>query len=362
MKKIGQWIILGILIYSSSEMFSCGGLYYLKRFKNINYEAVDVISDRHKNIINTFLSQQTDYVIFSPTLGWTIKANGKAELCQANSSGIRSTKEYIQKPPEGILRISAFGDSFTHGDNVTNNETWESIIENTVVNIEVMNFGVGGFGLDQAYLRYLEDGRQYTSHIVLIGFMSENIFRNVNVFRPFYFSDTGIPLAKPRFRIRGETLSLLSNPMHRLDDYKILLTHPQATLSRIGMNDYYYEKRYKSSGYDWSPTIRLIKILRYTVKNKLPSNSIMIHDHYNEQSEAFRITIKIFDEFYQEVIKNKSIPIILIFPNKNDVRRYQKQKQKQYSPLLSYFDLRGFRTSQDRKFICCCERTLFPFC
>ena len=46
-------------------------------------------------------------------------------------------------------------------------------------NMEVINFGVGGFGLDQAYLRYLEDGIQYKSHIVMIGFMSENIYRNV---------------------------------------------------------------------------------------------------------------------------------------------------------------------------------------
>jgi hypothetical protein len=95
MKKIGHWIILVILIYSVIEFFSWGGLYYLKRFKNINYEAVGVISDKHKNIINTFLSQQTNYVIFSTTLGWTIKENGISELYQANSSGIRSTKEYM---------------------------------------------------------------------------------------------------------------------------------------------------------------------------------------------------------------------------------------------------------------------------
>ena len=51
--------------------------------------------------------------------------------------------------------------------------------------IEALNFGVGGFGLDQAYLRYLEDGIQYNSHIVLIGFMSENIYRNVIPIVPF---------------------------------------------------------------------------------------------------------------------------------------------------------------------------------
>ncbi len=343
MKKIGHWIILAILSYSCSELFSLGGLYYLKWFKNLTYDAVDVLSDRHKNIINTLLSQHTNYVIFSTTLGWTIKENGTSELYQANSSGIRSIKEYMQKPSNRIFRIAAFGDSFTHCDDVTNNDTWESTIENTDANIEVINFGVGGFGLDQAYLRYLQDGKQYNSHIVLIGFMSENIHRDVNVFRPFYEPDTGIPLAKPRFRIQGENLSLLSNPMHHLDDYKILLSHPKETLSRMGMNDYYYQYRYKSGRYDWSPTIRLIKLFRYTVKNKSSSNSITVNDRYNERSEEFRVTVRIFDEFYREVTENKSIPIILVFPRESDISRYQKQKQTQYSPLLSYFDSQGYR-------------------
>jgi hypothetical protein len=264
-------------------------------------------------------------------------------LYQANSSGTRSTKEYKQNPPAGIFRISSFGDSFTHGDDVTNNETWQSIMERIDADVEVINYGICGFGLDQAYLRYLGDGRQYNAHIVLIGFMSENIHRNVNVFRPFYSSDTALPLAKPRFRIQDEKLSLLSNPMQHLENYKILLSHPRKTLLMMGIHDYYYHIRYESGWYDWSPTIRLIKILRYLVKKNISFNSIIINDYYNDKSEAFRVTIKIFDEYYHEVIKNNSIPIILVFPDRNDISRYQKQKRTKYSPLLSYFDSQGYR-------------------
>lgn len=109
-------------------------------------------------------------------------------------------------------------------------------------NIEALNFGVGAFGLDQAYLRYLEDGIQYNSHIVLIGFMPDNIYRNVNTYRPFLNSRTRMPLAKPRFVIRDGRLSLVPNPMQTLNDYNMLLSNPRDVLSEIGIHDHYYKK------------------------------------------------------------------------------------------------------------------------
>ena len=37
------------------------------------------------------------------------------------------------------------------------------------------------------------------------------------------------------------------------------------------------------------------------------------------------------------------MPIILISPLWDDVARYRRQKEKQYSPLLSYFNSRGYK-------------------
>lgn len=343
MKKRHYWLILVIIAYGLIELFSYGGLFLLVKLRRINYEPVDVLSNRHADIIDRFIREETNYVLFSSTLGWSIKENGTSRLYQSNSSGIRSDKEYALHPPRGILRVSTFGDSFTHCSDVKNGETWQAFMESYDSNLEVINFGVGSYGLDQAYLRYLEDGRQYRSHIVLIGFMSENIYRNVNTFRPFYFSNAGIPLAKPRFEIKSEKLSLIPNPLYRLDDYKMLLLYPQEVLSKLGVNDYYYQKRYKSNMLDWSPTVRLIRILLYKVSHKLSQQTIVINGRYNENSEAFIVTKKIFDEFYETAINNRSVPIILIFPNKVDIIQYLRQKEKRYSPLLSYFNTRGYK-------------------
>lgn len=344
MKKFNYWIILVIIAYGFIELFSYGGLHLLNKYRHIKYEPVDVMSTRHSDLIKHFMEQKTNYLSFSPALGWSIKENGSSKLYQANSSGIRSNKEYAFTPPRGVRRVSTFGDSFTHCDNVKNNETWQAFMESYDSNIEVINFGVCGFGLDQAYLHYLEDGHQYKSHIVLIGFMSSDIFRNVNTYRPFYSSRTGIPLTKPRFVIKDGKLSLIPNPMQTLHDYKMLLLHPKDVLSEIGINDYYYKNRYTSNIFDWSPTFWLVKTTIQQVVNKKSSNEdIIINGRYNENSEAFRVTKKIFDEFYNANIKNKSIPIILIFPSRGDIVCYHKQKKKRYAPLLTYFDSTGYK-------------------
>jgi hypothetical protein len=341
-KNFKHWTVLVIITYGFIELISYGGLFLLNNYRQIKYEPIDVISTRHSDIINNFIEQKTNYVSYSSSLGWTIKENGSSRLYQANSAGIRSHKEYAFTPPRGIRRISTFGDSYTHCDNVKNNETWQAVLESYDSNREALNFGVGGFGLDQAYLRYLEKGYKYKSHIVLIGFMSENIYRSVNTYRPFYYAKTGVPLTKPRFVVENDELSLIPNPMQKLQDYKTLL-HSRDVLSEVGINDYYYNRRYASNIFDWSPNVRLAKILVHKVKKKLHNEDIIINGQYNENAEAFIVIKKIFDEFHNEVIDNGSMPIILVFPNKYDVLQYQRQNEKIYSPLLTFFMSRGYK-------------------
>ena len=343
MKKINYWIILVLLVYGFIELFSYGGLLFLGKFRNLEYEPVDTISARHQKIINGLIDQKSNYFIFSPTLGWSIKKNGSSGFYLANSAAIRSDREYAIAPPRGVLRISTFGDSFTHCSDVKNNETWQAVMESYDSNMEVLNFGVGGYGLDQAYLRYLEDGRQYQSNIILIGYMSENIMRNVNTYRPFYIPDTGFPLTKPRFMVKNGVLSLIPNPINSLHDYKMLLVHSRDTLSRIGANDYYFKRRYSSNAFDWSPTVKLVTLLIQGFDRKSADENIYINGQYNENSEAFKVTKKIFDEFYNTSITNKSMPIILVFPNRDDITQYRMGNLKSYSPLLRYFDSVGYK-------------------
>ena len=79
----------------------------------------------HIKFIKQLLRGETQYVAFDPLLGWSIKKNGMAHQYCANSLGIRATREYGAQPAPGKLRIATFGDSFTHGSEVANDETWQ---------------------------------------------------------------------------------------------------------------------------------------------------------------------------------------------------------------------------------------------
>lgn len=341
MRKRVYWVILIIFTYTLVELCSYGGLYLAEKYGRTKYEPVDELSQEHYDIIKDFIKQKTNYFVFSSTLGWSIKENGHSELYQANSQGIRSDKEYAFTPPKGVLRVSTFGDSYTHCDDVTNKDTWQAVIEGYNPHIEVLNFGVGGYGLGQAYLRYVQDGSKFKSHITFIGYTPENIYRNVNTFRPFYIPYTEMPLAKPRFLLVNNTLSLVPNYFNEIHEYNTLLQHPKDVLSQLGIHDYYFKRRYRSGIFDWSPTVRTVKIVMGRINSY--KNGIETDEYYDTNSEAFIVTKKIFDTFHREIINNGSIPIIVIFPRESDVERYQKDKTKRYTPLLSYFDSMGYR-------------------
>ena len=348
MRRILFTIIIILLIYSFIELPSLFGLFLLKKIRHIEYHPLqtDSLSEDHQNTLRILLDGKTTYLIHSLVLGWSIKPNGFwQDLYRSNSKGLRGDREYPVIPPNNSIRISSFGDSYTHCDDVKNEESWQEQLHNADHRLEVLNFGVGGYGLDQAFLRYREEGTLYGSHIILIGFMKENINRLVNVFRPFYFP--GIPLTKPRYFIRGNELILFHNPLSTLNDCSVLLHNPKALLSKFGENDYYYKLFPKEHFLDFSPSVRLFKLLYYTMYNRyLEYSGRTIYDKngaYNQNSEAFRICTKLFDEFYYSAQKNKSLPIIILFPGPSDVERYHKNRIKDYSPLIQYFNSRGYR-------------------
>src|SRR4051794_2044350 len=115
------------------------------------------------------------YIAFDQQLGWSIAPSmvGVAPKAtyRSNAEGIRALREYSPRPPETGPRIAAFGDSFTHCDDVENDECWTSQLESSTPGLEVMNFGVSGFAPDQAWLRYQRDGKAYQPCAVTIGYM-----------------------------------------------------------------------------------------------------------------------------------------------------------------------------------------------
>lgn len=280
-----------------------------------------------------------EYHRIDPVLGWTIAKDVDGEMYSSNSIGIRGKREYAVDKPAGVShRIAAFGDSFTHGDDVANEHTWQRFMEREDPDLEVMNFGVGGYGTDQAWLRYQENGKPYDADIVLIGFMVENINRNVNAFVPFY-RRLSSPVSKPRFSLDGnDELVLHENMLKTREDYIELRENQREMLRKLGRHDWYYQRLFLSD-FDFKP----IKLAWYIWVNVTDPWVVDHNRQYNTRSQPFRVTLRIIEEFYREAEADGSKPWVVVFPEMEDVMRARRAQVKRHQPLLDAFAERDMR-------------------
>lgn len=116
------------------------------------------------------------------TLGWIPKPGRFSSQWTSNvdSSGFRNNGRSVSTQGRPILAV---GNSFTFGDEVEDNETWASYLEEILKN-RVLNAGVGAYGIDQAFIRaeFLLD--KYDPDIVILSFISNNINRTEYSYYP----------------------------------------------------------------------------------------------------------------------------------------------------------------------------------
>jgi hypothetical protein len=280
------------------------------------------------------------HIELHPVLGWRYAPNYRNHVDhQMNALAVRSTREYSPVPPPGIVRIAAFGDSFVYGSEVDNANAWATLMEVQNPDLEVLNFGVGGFGVDQAYLRYRLEGMAVSPHVVLIGYSPDDINRVVNVFRRF-LNDKDTVLAKPRYVLRSNgTLSLIDTPLPDRVAYQELLSDPR-TIRRFGKYDHWYEPcQYDNALYDYSLTVRFgCSLASRAYRKYLDPEHPIAGQLYNPDSTAFKIQAALFSRFAETVREGGALPIVLLLPEDRSIVRSREGKSTIYEPLLTYLD------------------------
>lgn len=110
----------------------------------------------------------------SPTLGWRLKKNavgtssrsGHLVEYRINSKGLRDDETPYEKPP-GTHRIAVIGDSRTFGYGVMIGQHYSRLLEGYFQDLEVINLGVSGYGIDQSFLILQEEGFRYSPDLVI---------------------------------------------------------------------------------------------------------------------------------------------------------------------------------------------------
>lgn len=334
-------LVFALSIYLAAEGFSFAGLQLLRIVRGITYFPMrSTLTPEARGGLDAFLAAgQGARMGMDPVLGWVPKPSA-----EVNAAGIRDDRDYDPHPAPGMLRVSAFGDSFTYGADVRLGENWAKQVSAMRPTIEVLNYGVGAYGLDQGYLRYLQVGRDYHPHAVFIGYMTENLARNVNVYRGFYgtfYRDT--IFSKPRFLVDRGALVLLPNPLASLADYRRFRDNEETVLSQLGRHDYHYARQYPAGPLDFLPSVRLGKMVAAQIRGTRQTPILKADGRYEPQSEAYEVTIRIFDAFYRKVLDDGALPIIVVLPDTNDQARSRAGKSRRYEVLLEYFRSKGYR-------------------
>ena len=140
---------------------------------------------------------------YDAELGWVRKPNtehfengkdGKVKWT-TNNSGARTNPKFEEMKSD----ISCYGDSFSFCRQVNDDETWEHYLSE-LLKTNVQNFGVGNYGLDQAYLRLKREYSKNPTKIVMIGVVPDTISRIISMWKHYY--EYGNTLGfKPRFKI-----------------------------------------------------------------------------------------------------------------------------------------------------------------
>lgn len=276
---------------------------------------------------------------FDSALGWAPAPNRPSATGapETNSMGIRSRIEPTTLSSDGVARVAAFGDCLTYGEGVALEDSWPARLEQLVPGTEVLNFGVDGYGLDQCYLRYRWSLGVYGSQrVVIIAFVSSNIYKALNAFRPFYAYDHDLKLAKPRFELRHGRLELVPNPVPAVSGYERLLGDPDHELRRLGALDAYHRDQYRRRAWDRMCSLRLVRIVTHEFR-KLRR----VRDRYGRfvpGSEALRTTVATLDEFCARVRAEAATPVVLLLPTPEDVRGYRRHGLRPWGPLIGHLE------------------------
>lgn len=127
---------------------------------------------------------------FDPELGYLLRnavmrdgVDGCHTLARYQETGQRQQVNFPDQP----CRLNTYGDSFTQGHQVSDGETWQEILAAHFCE-PIRNFGVGGFGVYQAYRRLLktEATEQGAKHI-LFNIWGDDQLRSVYAWRWLVF-------------------------------------------------------------------------------------------------------------------------------------------------------------------------------
>ena len=306
-------MVVELVAYVGVRVLACKGVIYLPRMAD-GYAAY--LETRH------------------PVLGWPSLDPDANDARDA--AGSRLTPAFPD-PTHAPGCVALYGDSFTWSSDVEAQDAWGNVLS-TLLDCRVSNFGVGGYGTDQAYLRFRENDGE-GSPVVVIAHQPENILRNVNQYRPLLYPVT--LRFKPRFRLDPDgRLELVDAPLIPVERYAAFVRRPEDFLE----DEYFLPGgpsgvRHARFPFTWT----LIRAAaHFHIVSEL-AGTPWYADFYepDHPSRALQVTAGILEQFAELATQRERTSVLAILPNSIDLRYRQSDGRWVFENLLVELQRRG---------------------
>jgi len=189
-----------------------------------------------------------------PYLGWALVPNSQNHsvasefdiLYKINSQGIRDD-EIILPKPEGMFRILALGESTIFGEGIDYGHRCTEIIEQCLQNVDMVNLGVQGFGIDQVYLQLEQNGLNFESDLAVLFIAVDDFLQRATLKKR-------LGQRKPRFVLDRQNSSLCLEVLDKEADA------PKTDNSHIEIKS---SGKTKKRGWQWACTSNIAALFDY---------------------------------------------------------------------------------------------------
>lgn len=320
----GVWLAGGVLIAAGVFAFAEVALWLFPRFagsgvRSFIYVPPEVTREQYE----TYLASR------DPVLGWPA----------ANGSGAAAMPTARPSPAQPGARewcVTLYGDSFTYSDEVSDTDAWGNALAQ-LLGCPVGNFGVSGYGTDQALLRFNSNSSDRAA-VTLVGVFVDNVLRNVNQYR--YFLGGGETLGlKPRFILEEGALRLVALPQLTYDQFVAGLRDASPAFPS---ETFLPGSAYGPVVWSFPYTLSLFKLVRSPrVSNYLRGRPNWIDFYHPEiDSRALLTTIAIIAEFRQRAATERSV-IAVLFPSPASYKQTQETGRSTFESLVAGLRARG---------------------
>ena len=146
--------------------------------------------------IRLFGFGKPQFYTYSATRGWKLRAGATGWQTEEGRAFVRVNRwgyrgaDWTRVKASGTLRIAVLGDSFVEAQQVAEQDTACEVIQRALTQmlptsargcyrrVEVMNFGVDGYGTAQEFFTLVENVWQFSPDIVVLAFFPGNDVRN----------------------------------------------------------------------------------------------------------------------------------------------------------------------------------------